>query len=48
MTIAEINFALADIKETLAIYSDSAMTGYTTKLWNEFDALIALKTKLGG
>lgn len=43
MTAAEINFALADIKDTLAIYADAPMTAYTLKLWNEFDALMALK-----
>lgn len=47
MTINEINFALADIKETLAIYANAAQSAYTVKLWNEFDALIALKTKMG-
>ncbi len=43
MTVNEINFALADIKETLAIYADKPMNAYTAKLWAEWDKLIALK-----
>jgi len=43
MTITEINYALADIKTTLAIYADQPMTAYTAKLWAEWDDLIALK-----
>jgi hypothetical protein len=46
MTIQEINYALADIKETLAIYANQPMTAYTQKLWNEVDNLIDLKIKL--
>lgn len=41
MTQVEIRFALADIKETLAIYADQPMTDYTAKLWSEWDDLIA-------
>lgn len=41
MSQNEIRFALADIKETLAIYANSPETAYTRKLWAEWDALMA-------
>jgi len=45
MTQAEIKFALADIKATLAIYADQPQTNYTRKLWAEWDALIVRVAK---
>lgn len=45
MTRTEINYALADIKATLAIYADQPQTAYTRKLWVEWDALIARVAK---
>ena len=43
-TPAQINHALADIRDTLDIWRDQN-NEYTRKLWSEFDYLIALKHK---
>lgn len=44
-TPAMITYALADIKETLAIWRDTD-TDYTRQLWAEWDHLIAMKQAL--
>jgi hypothetical protein len=44
MTLDQISYTLADIKETLAIWRD-AETDYTRKLWAEWDYLLVLKAK---
>ncbi len=44
LTIDQINYALADIKETLHIWRDTE-SDYTRKLWAEWDYLILLKQK---
>lgn len=41
MTQSEIKFALNDIKETLAIYTNSPQNDYTRKLWAEWDFLVS-------
>jgi glutathione synthase/RimK-type ligase-like ATP-grasp enzyme len=46
MTIAQIDYALTDIKETLDIWRDQE-TDYTRKLWAEWDYLIVRKQKMG-
>jgi hypothetical protein len=44
-TLSQVNFALADIKETLAIWRDQD-TEYTRKLWAEWDFLIVKKQEM--
>ena len=45
LTLNEINFALKDIKETLAIWRDHKELDdpYILKLYREFDKLIIMK-----
>lgn len=43
--LSQIDYALGDIKETLAIWRDSD-TEYTRQLWSEWDYLIVLKQKM--
>tara|TARA_B110000495_G_scaffold90701_1_gene78344 strand:- start:153 stop:329 length:177 start_codon:yes stop_codon:yes gene_type:complete len=45
LTLNEINFALKDIKETLAIWRDDKELDdpYILKLYREFDKLIVMK-----
>lgn len=43
--LAKVRFALADLRETLAIYRDED-TEYTRKLWSEWDFLIVKAQKM--
>ena len=46
--LVNINFALADIKETLAIWRDDKPIHdpYMVKLWAEWDSLVIKKQRL--
>ena len=47
MTLSQVNFALADIKETLQIWRDEPATHpYVAKLLREWDSMLDLKRKL--
>ena len=48
MKLNEINYALKDIQETLAIWRDEKEWNdpYIVKLYREFDKLIVMKQKL--
>ncbi len=47
MTLSQVNFALADIKETLAIWRDeSSDHPYVAKLLRQWDEMLDLKRKL--
>lgn len=48
MTHAEITYALADIKETMALWINTLEDdAYVAKLLREWDDLVALKQKMG-
>ena len=48
MKLNEINWAIKDIRETLAIWRDKKEWNdpYIVKLYKEFDKLIAMKQKI--
>jgi hypothetical protein len=48
MKLNEINYALKDIQETLAIWRDEKEWNdpYIVKLYSEFDKLIVMKQKI--
>jgi hypothetical protein len=49
MTYAQVTYALADIKETLAIWVDAPEgDAYVAKLLRQWDDLMALKQKMEG
>lgn len=47
MTLEQVNWALMDIKETLAIWRDEPETNpYVAKLWREWDELLDYRREL--
>lgn len=46
-TLSEVNYALADIKETLHIWRDAPEgDAYVAKLWREWDEMLDRKREL--